>query len=135
MASNINDPSPENGLKDPIDYLKNNINESMFLYDTNQAEILNLISNLETRKACGYDHITNKTLKSTSYVVTPFLVNLFNECMKQGIFPDAYKSAKVIPLFKGGNKVDMNCYRPISLLPVLGKLFEKKYFLLSYKLP
>ena len=45
--------------------------------------------------------------------------------MRQGIFPDAYKKAQVIPLFKGGDKDDMNSYRPISLLPVLGKLLEK----------
>ena len=45
--------------------------------------------------------------------------------MQQGIFPDIYKVAQVIPLFKGGDKEDMNCYRPISLLPALGKLFEK----------
>ena len=46
--------------------------------------------------------------------------------MCQGIFPDAYKKAQVVPLFKGGDKDDMNSYRPISLLPVLGKLLTRK---------
>ena len=45
--------------------------------------------------------------------------------LKQGLFPDIYKIAQVIPLFKGGDKEDLNCYRPISLLPSIGKLFEK----------
>ena len=45
--------------------------------------------------------------------------------MKLGTFPDAFKIAQVIPLFKGGDKENVNSYRPISLLPVLGKLFEK----------
>ena len=125
MASNFDNPSPENGLKDPLKYLADNVNHSMFLCDTNQGEILTLISKLETHKACGYDLITNKILKNTSFVIAPFLVSLFNECMKQGIFPDVYKIAKVIPLFKGGDKEDMNCYRPISLQPSIGKLFEK----------
>ena len=125
MASKFDEPSPENCLKNPLDYLPDSKNHSMFLHETDQAEILTLISSLEKQKACGYDHISNKILKSTSYVIAPFLAKLFNECMQQGIFPDAYKIAKVIPLFKGGDKEDMNCYRPISLLPALGKLFEK----------
>ena len=46
-------------------------------------------------------------------------------CIRQGVFPDSYKMAEVIALFKGGDKEDVNCYRPISLLPALGKLLEK----------
>ena len=45
--------------------------------------------------------------------------------MRQGIFPDSYKIAEVIPLFKGGSKVSNDSYRPISLLPAIGKLLEK----------
>ena len=37
----------------------------------------------------------------------------------------AYKIADVVPLFKSGTKEDPNCYRPVSLLPTIGKLFEK----------
>ena len=45
--------------------------------------------------------------------------------MEKGTFPDSFKVAKVTPLFKGGRWLDPNSYRPISLLPSLGKLFEK----------
>ena len=96
-----------------------------FLNDTDLAEIIKLISNLELRKACGFDNISNRMLKATSHVIAPFLVQLFNNCMSKGIFPDLYKKAHVIPLYKGGDKGDVNSYRPISLLPVLGKLLEK----------
>ena len=65
-------------------------------------------------------------LKKTCFVIAPYIVTLFNNaCIVQGVFPNVYKAAHVIPLFKGGYKEDGNCYRPISLLPVLGKLFEK----------
>ena len=47
---------------------------------------------------------------------------LFIACITQGVFPDVYKASQGIPLFKGGG---VNCYRPISLLPALEKLFEK----------
>ena len=79
-----------------------------------------------TKKACGYDHISNRILKKTSYIIAPYLCLLFNNCIRQGVFPDAYKIAKVIPLFKkGGDKESKDSYRPISLLPALGKLLEK----------
>ena len=48
-------------------------------------------------------------------------------------FPDAYKIAQVIPLFKGGDKENPSSYRPISLLPTLGKLFEKVISLRTIK--
>merc|ERR1712055_999881 len=50
---------------------------------------------------------------------------LFHKCFEEGVCPDSFKIAQVIPLFKGGKKDDRNCYRPISLLPTISKLFEK----------
>ena len=46
-------------------------------------------------------------------------------CFREGAFPESYKIAQVIPLFKGGTKEIVDSYRPISLLPALGKLLEK----------
>ena len=46
-------------------------------------------------------------------------------CISKGAFPDSFKVAQVIPLFKGGDRKDPNCYSPISLLPALGMLLEK----------
>ena len=45
--------------------------------------------------------------------------------LKTGIFPDALKKAKVIPLLKSGNRSDIKNYRPISILPAFSKIFEK----------
>ena len=50
---------------------------------------------------------------------------LFNDCMYSGIFPNELKIAKVIPLHKGGNIDTMSNYRPISILPIFSKIFEK----------
>ena len=75
--------------------------------------------------------INNQILKATNTTISGYLEILFNHCINQGIFPSSFKIAKVIPLFKGGCREDLNCYRPISLLPAIGKLFEK---LLAYRL-
>ena len=116
-------------MKDPLEYVTVEQKESMFLFETDDCEIFKLISNLHLKKACGYDHISNRILKETCTVITPFLSKLFNSCMRQGVFPNTYKIAQVTPLFKGGDRNNLNSYRPISLLPVLGKLLEK---LISY---
>ena len=45
--------------------------------------------------------------------------------IRSGIFPQEWKCAKVIPLFKEGNHSDLNNYRPISIVPIVAKVFER----------
>ena len=54
---------------------------------------------------------------------------LFNNSLSEGIFPECFKTAKIIPIFKSGdsNNSTVN-YRPISMLPFLSKIFEKLMF-------
>ena len=66
-----------------------------------------------------------KLLKIASPIIVPYLVNIINISFKTGCFPDAVKLAKVIPIFKAGSKLDINNYRPISLLSVFSKIIEK----------
>ena len=48
------------------------------------------------------------------------LAGFYCICITNGIFPECFKVAQVVSLFKGGDREDPNCYRPISLLPALG---------------
>ena len=66
-----------------------------------------------------------KVLKPLSSLFSRPLTYLFNSCMATGVFPDELKIAKVIPLFKTGNRNLISNYRPISILPTLSKIFEK----------
>ena len=50
---------------------------------------------------------------------------MFNVCINESVFPDIFKVAEVKPLFKGGDRRIRGNYRPISLLPLFSKLFEK----------
>ena len=56
-----------------------------------------------------------------------------NQILTTGIFPDKFKIAKVIPLFKNGDQSIFSNYRPISLLPSISKLFEKVIYQQLYK--
>ena len=110
---------------DPVEYITKDVQHSVFLADTDSAEMDKILYNLNLKKSCDLFGISNKVIKTSSVVISPFLVKLYNACMRYGVFPTIFKTAQVIPLFKGGNRENVDCYRPISLLPILGKLFEK----------
>ena len=103
----------------------NRITESIYLRKTTAYEIGKLIKKLKGNKAPGIDGISNHIIKISEEVIIPILVKLFNTCMSAGKFPNALKIASIVPLHKGDDKSDPSNYRPISLLPQFGKLFEK----------
>ena len=53
---------------------------------------------------------------------------LFENCLRTGIFPDQWKKANIVPIHKKGDKQLLKNYRPVSLLPICGKVFERIIF-------
>ena len=85
-----------------------------------------LLNKLDSSSAAGISELPSSLLKHSSHVIAPFLTKLFNDCVANNQFPDEFKSAIVVPLYKGkGSAEDMNNYRGISILPPIAKLFEK----------
>ena len=76
-------------------------------------------------KRCNIDDFSSVILKENAHLIASPLKFLFNQSLQQNKFPTSLKSAKVIPIYKKGVKSDMNNYRPISLINVFSKLFEK----------
>jgi len=66
-------------------------------------------------------------VKETIEEIIKPLTHVCNVSFRTGIFPDQMKVAKVIPLFKAGNKNDLSNYRPVSLLPQFSKILEKLF--------
>jgi len=64
-------------------------------------------------------------LKKEKRQFSKLLLNLINQTLLSNRFPSALKIAKIIPVFKKGDKTNLNNYRPIALLPVLSKIIEK----------
>ena len=86
---------------------------------------LKLICALDVGKSSGHDGISATILKwCLPYILAP-LISIFNEFMKIGSYPSIFKLAKVTALFKGGIESEADNYRPISVLPILNKVFEK----------
>lgn len=92
-----------------------------------QEEIYGIVNGLANRKAPGHDSITSEIAKHIFSIHPDFMVSIYNACLREGKFPDVWKKAicKLIPK-PGKRTMDKpNCYRPISLLPVFGKVLEK----------
>ena len=111
--------------KSPKDFLGEPLNNSIYLTEIEEHEIHSIISSMDIKKSPDIYNISVKILKLSEPVITPYLAKIFNNSFNTGIFPDNMKLAKVIPLFKGGSKLSVNNYRPISLLPLISKILEK----------
>ncbi len=93
---------------------------------TSTNEILKIIQTMKPKTSCGYDDFSNYLLRKIAPQIIVPLTHTINYCIKNAVFPDIWKIAKVIPIYKNkGSQEDCSNYRPISLLPTFSKVFEK----------
>ena len=90
----------------------------------NESMVLAALKALEVGKATGPDEIPAKLLKETASVIAPSLCKIFNKSLQLGSLPSDWKLANVVPVRKKGAEDHVENYRPISLLPIVSKVFE-----------
>lgn len=113
---------------DPCIHMKNETEKSLFFMPTNENEIIDILSKLKN-SSCGYDGINMKLVKSAKHEILTPLTHIFNLSFSHGKVPDALKIAKIVPIWKKGDRQKFENYRPISILPAFSKIIEK----LAYK--
>ena len=114
------------------DYLTKKPLANFIFQNINEKDVDKIIQELDPKFSSGKDGISNFLLKSIKSIVIKPLSIIINQMLSTGIFPDRLKVAKVVPLFKKGDKSLFSNYRPISLLPSISKIFEKVIFYQLY---
>ena len=105
----------------------------MFMEPFKEDEVTTIISNLKN-SAPGDDEITAGTLKGVLAAINHLLVYILNLSLSEVLFPGELKIAYVVPIYKADDSMQFNNYRPVSLLCILSKVFEKVMYtrLLSF---
>ena len=102
--------------------------------DFDEDELLKIIRALNINKAHGHDDISIRMIKICDKSLIKPLTFLFKTSVRSSHYPDIWKKSSIIPVHKKNDKRLVNNYRPISLLPVFGKIFEKIFEkLITYK--
>ncbi|XP_047022644.1 uncharacterized protein LOC124632034 [Helicoverpa zea] len=116
-------PIPNTNNKNSINIT--NRTNSMFMAPSLPTDILNIIKGLKNTSSVGLDEIDTKIIKSVASLICEHLSYILNLCISNGIFPEMLKISIVKPLHKKDAKELMSNYRPIALISIISKIFEK----------
>ena len=91
-------------------------------------DIGKIIQNLDSNKAYRHDNISICMLKICGDSICVPLEMIFKQALLTGVFPSEWKKGNIVPIHKKGDKQNIKNYRPVSLLPICGKIFERLIF-------
>ena len=103
-------------------YFNGNLGDQK-LHQTNDVKMCP--DDLTSKKCDGFDRLPNCVLCDCRVTLLTPLASLFDKIYKTGVIPDQWKVSKVVPIFKKGNKDEIENYRPIANLCSTTKIFEK----------
>jgi hypothetical protein len=106
--------SPDHDLLDNINILEKDVED--------------VIKCINTSKAYGPDNLSPRLIKEAGTSIVPILTKFFNKSLQLAKFPLIWKRANVLPIYKKAETFITINYRPVSLLSILAKVFEKIVF-------
>ena len=107
----------------PLSYV-NNVMYSIVISTVSEHEIMQIVSILKNSSA-GWDEIPASVGKKCIQSYIKPLTHIINMSLREGVFPYELKLAKVIPIYKSGDKTLLTNYRPISILPFFFKFLKR----------
>ena len=90
-----------------------------------EEDAIKAIDNLKNKNCSGHDGISNKLLKLIGHVLCKSVTLIINQMLRSCFFPDSFKTAKNISIYKKEDSALLSNYRPISLLPTISKVSER----------
>ena len=108
------------------------IDKSLHLYPVSTFEVEEFIDSLAHKASSGDDGLSTIIIKLSAPVTVRFMTHIINCSFIHGFFPESLKNAKILALHKEGSKLVENNYRPISLLNVSIKIFERAMYTGKY---
>ena len=101
------------------------VNETIENIVTTEEEVLKFCNEIDMNISSCISDVSSRVIKDAFIILITKITFLINCSLKLGIFPDMWKLANVIPLYKGGNRNVVENFRPVSLLPLPTKIIEK----------
>ena len=103
----------------------NDVNSNFSFSVVDEKVVYKYLNSLNTSKAIGHDGISARFLKDGADIIATPITYIINLSLRLSQVPDDFKIAKVVPLYKKGDKNSEGNYRPVSILPVISKIFER----------
>jgi hypothetical protein len=111
---------------DPITLLPDyTVNQNLSFGQLQEADFISLINAMKPKSSSDISGISTKMLKLLKFELSVPLTHLFNLSLSSGKFPSKLKTSRTVPIFKNGDKLLCDKYRPISLLSAISKILEK----------
>ena len=101
--------------------MSGNFLESLFLDSVSEQEVIEICKSLKSGTAVGYDNVSVDLVKQCAQLISSPLTHIINMSIVSGIVSDELKIARVILLFKSGDRSLFTNYRPVSVLPALNE--------------
>ena len=108
----------------PLQYLRGNYINSLFLTPVTDDEIITIVKGLKNSSP-GLDGLRTDIIKDVIRDIAKPITHICNLSFMEGVFPDSMKLAKVTPIYKKGDPKLFPNYRPISVLSIFSKILEK----------
>lgn len=105
-----------------------NVNPNRNSYNINPNDVSSILSKLDENKNGGPDHIPNFFWKNIRDQIAIPLSSIFSKSINSGKFPDKFKEAYLMPIFKKGDSSLIVNYRPVSMLNTISLVFERVVF-------
>ena len=111
------------------DFLLESNPHSIFFTPLTESEVVSIVFNLPSKRSSGHDSITCPLIKQVFHAICKPLTFIINSSLTSGVVPDSMKIARVMPIFKSGDRQLVNNYRPISILSSFSKILERAVYI------